>query len=146
VDVDGRDLELRGSLHLVRDTRAHGCSDLGEVQPVLDDDVDLQRQTVVTPTYDDAALGAVPLEKPERPSLPHPSYDAVALGDDIADDLRDRLRADRDATMAGLRDEMRPPFHEREVRRWGQSPPGTVPSEPQIALVTLPALRQRVHT
>ena len=44
------DLEAREPLHLVGDPRAHGRGDLCEVQPVLDDDVQVEQQRITAPT------------------------------------------------------------------------------------------------
>src|SRR5262249_32317245 len=82
-------------LHFVRDTVAHGRGDLGEVEAVLDDDVQVDRHAAsVLPDLDASGTAAGARELTAQGSL-HPD-DAVALERSLRDDLRYCLTRDRD--------------------------------------------------
>ncbi len=73
-------------LDLVGDPRSHHLRDLGEVDAVVDDDVELQGEPVVRLADADAGI-VLAHEQPERPA-------AVGLVDD-AERLLDRASGDR---------------------------------------------------
>ena len=92
-------------LDLVRDAVAHRRGDLGQVEPVLDDDVEIDLDAAVARLHLDAVGEAAAAGQP-REAAPGHADDAVALGGDVADDLRDRLGRDGDPPEVGRAGEM----------------------------------------
>ena len=88
-------------LDLVGDARPDGGGDLGEVQPVLDDDVEVEPEPVRVRRDADPLRQLVAGEQPLDPLAGH-ADDAVALGCGVPDDLRDRVRRDSDLPEMGL--------------------------------------------
>ena len=91
----GDDREARLALHLVGDAGSHGCRDLGEVEPVFDDDVKIDLDASVARLHVDA-VGEPVATGESRESPARHADDAIALGGHMTDDLRDRLGRDGD--------------------------------------------------
>ena len=81
---------------LVRDAVADGGRDLGEIQAVLDDHVQVDRH-VVTVASDRNPLSHA-LGQPLRAAH---GDDAVAIADGLGNDVRDRVARDRDPAERG---------------------------------------------
>ena len=107
VHLDRGDGQPRQPLDLVRDARAHGRGDLGQVEPVLDDDVQVEPEPVRRAGDLDPLRQLVARQQPLQPLAGH-ADDAVALGGGVADDLRDRVGRDRDPAQVGLLREVSP--------------------------------------
>src|SRR5437016_2492058 len=90
VDLDRGDLETGQPSDLVRDPRPKRRRHLGEVEAVLDDDVEGDGQAVVGMDDVDSPLGRVAEQQPTHTASPPRHRDhAVALAGDEADDLGD---------------------------------------------------------
>ena len=95
------------ALDLVGDTRANGRGDLGQVEPVLDDDVQVEPEPFPRAGDGDPLRQLVARQAALEPLAGH-ADDAVALGRGVADDLRDRVGRDRDPAQVGLLREVSP--------------------------------------
>ena len=93
------------ALDLVGDPGADGRRDLGEVQAVLDDDVEVDLEAAVA-GLDLDAVGEPIAARETREAPARHADDAVALGGDVTDDLRDRLGRDGDPPEVGRPREM----------------------------------------
>jgi len=98
VNLDGADRKPRHARDLVRDAVADGRRDLGEVQAVLDDDVEVDRDLV--PVAADLDALARTLGQPFRACH---RDDAVALACGLPHDVLDRRVRDRDPAELGGR-------------------------------------------
>ena len=117
--------EARLPLDLVRDSGSHRGRDLGEVEPVFDDDVEVDLDPAVACLHFDPVREPVAArETGEAP--PRHSHDAVALGGDVADDLGDRLGRDGDPPEIGRAREMGALVHAARLDDGGE--PRVTPS------------------
>ena len=107
VHLDRGDGEPGEALDLVGDARADRRRDLGEVEPVLDDHVQVEPEPVAVARHPDPLRQLVPRQPPFEPLAGH-ADDAVALGGRVTDDLRDRVGGDRDPTELRLLREVFP--------------------------------------
>ena len=89
-DLDRRDVEAGQPRHLVRDLRANRRGDLGEVEAVLDDDVQLDPQAARV-AFDGDALAA---EEPADAAAGRQPDDPVAAERRFGDDLGERVARD----------------------------------------------------
>ncbi len=98
-------------LNLVRDPVSHRGRHFGQVEPVLDDDVhvDLDSPAVAALHLDAVAEPVSSGQAREAPA--RHADDAVALGCDGPDDLRDCLGGDPDRPECRLTREMEIPVH-----------------------------------
>ncbi len=99
--LDARRPGGRQPLHLVGDARPDRGGDLGEVEPVLDDHVEVEAEAVAVRRDADPLRQLVAGEQPLE-SLAGHADDAVALGGGVPDDLCDRVRGDPDLPEMGL--------------------------------------------
>ena len=107
VHLDRRDGQPGQALDLVGDARADGRGDLGQVEPVLDDDVQVEPEPFPRAGDGDPLRQLVARQPALQPLAGH-ADDAVALGGGVADDLRDRVGRDRDPAQVGLLREVSP--------------------------------------
>ena len=98
---DRGDAEAGQPPELVGDARTHGRGDLRQVEPVLDDDVEVDPQAVRRARDVDALRQLVARQEACQTLAGH-ADDAVALGGGVTDDLRDRVGRDPDRTELGL--------------------------------------------
>src|SRR5262245_60094947 len=103
MDLERRDRQADHPLELVADARADRLGDLGELQAVLDDDAELDDEAVRADA-DVYALLDAPRQHAGETAAAREGDDPVALGRCRTDDLRDRVRRDRDASALGLGD------------------------------------------
>src|SRR5581483_9225035 len=89
-DLDGRDVEAGEPLDLVGDLGAHRRRHLGEVEAVLDDDVQLDAEALRRPLD----LDPLAPEHALDPRAGGEPDDAVAAERGLGDDLGDRLARD----------------------------------------------------
>jgi hypothetical protein len=96
-----RDLEAGEPFHFISNARPDRGCDLGEVEPILDDHVEVESEAVAVCRDSDPLCQLVAGEQPLE-SLAGHADNAVALGGGVPDDLCDRVRGDPDLPEVGL--------------------------------------------
>src|SRR5262249_25293249 len=113
VHLERGDREPDHAVELVEHSGTNPLRDLGELEPVLDDDAQLYHETVRA-QIDVDAFPDPPRHEAREPAPPCQRDHAVALGGRGADDLRDRVGRDGDAAALGRGDHERLALHRRE--------------------------------